>query len=132
MDGRIGNYLASTLIPSEKRQPPPTTNHQPENLQEDTIKKALERWLKVNGWHTTIAWGKKRGVDIEAVRDDKRWVIEVKGIGSRPEMRVNFFVGVLGEILQRMNDPNAKYSIALPNVSQFRALWKRLPPEAKE
>jgi len=29
-------------------------------------------------------------------------------------MRVNYFLGVLGETLQRMDDAQAKYSIALP------------------
>jgi hypothetical protein len=131
-DGRIGNYLTTTTIPAEKRQTPPTTTHQSARLQEDGIKKALERWLKANGWRITIAWGKSRGIDIVAIRDHMRWVIEVKSIGSRPEMRVNFFIGILGEILQRMDDPNAKYSIALPHVSQFRGLWERLPHVAKE
>jgi hypothetical protein len=47
-------------------------------------------------------------------------------------MRVNYFIGILGEILQRMDDPNAKYSIALPDMKQFRGLWERLPHVAKE
>jgi hypothetical protein len=42
-------------------------------------------------------------------------------------MRVNYFLGALGEILQRMEDPTAKYSIALPDLQQFRNLWKKLP-----
>jgi hypothetical protein len=47
-------------------------------------------------------------------------------------MRVNYFLGALGELLQRMNDPNAKYSVAFPNLEQFRRLWARLPRLAKE
>lgn len=46
-------------------------------------------------------------------------------------MRVNYFLGVLGELLQRMSDPEAKYSIALPDLPQFRRLWDRLPAQAK-
>jgi hypothetical protein len=46
-------------------------------------------------------------------------------------MRVNYFLGVLGELLQRMSDPEAKYSIALPDLPQFRRLWERLPELAK-
>ena len=61
-----------------------------------------------------------------------RWIIEVKGQGSRPEMRVNYFLGILGELLQRMSDPQARYSIALPDLPQFRRLWERLPSLAKE
>lgn len=46
-------------------------------------------------------------------------------------MRVNYFLGILGETLQRMADEEAKYSIALPDVPQFRGLWSRLPELAK-
>lgn len=47
-------------------------------------------------------------------------------------MNVNYFLAVLAETLQRMDDPNAKYSIALPDVKQFRNLWDRLPLLAKQ
>lgn len=131
-DGRIGNYVTGApLLPGEWESPRPTT-HQSAELQEDAIKLALKRWLEANGWHTTIAPGKARGIDIVATRNHSRWVIEVKGIGTRSAMRVNYFIGILGEILQRMDDPNAKYSIALPDVSQFRGLWERLLHVAKQ
>jgi hypothetical protein len=47
-------------------------------------------------------------------------------------MRVNYFLGILVETLQRMSDPSARYSIALPDLPQFRALWVRLPSLAKK
>jgi len=47
-------------------------------------------------------------------------------------MRVNYFIGILGETLQRMDDPASKYSISLPDVPQFRRLWSRLPHLAKK
>jgi len=47
-------------------------------------------------------------------------------------MRVNYFLSILGEILQRMDDPEAKYSIALPDIKQFRLLWERFPSLAKK
>jgi hypothetical protein len=47
-------------------------------------------------------------------------------------MRVNYFLAILGETLQRMSDSNAKYSIALPDMKQYRGLWERLPKLAKE
>jgi hypothetical protein len=46
-------------------------------------------------------------------------------------MRVNYFIGILGETLQRMDDPATVYSIALPDVAQFQRLWYRLPVLAK-
>lgn len=47
-------------------------------------------------------------------------------------MRNNYFISVLGEILQRMNDSNARYSIAFPDMKQYRNLWNKLPNIAKE
>jgi len=47
-------------------------------------------------------------------------------------MRVNYFIGILGETLQRMDDAKAKYSIALPDLKQYRGLWERLPEIAKK
>ena len=133
-DGLIGNYLATSSSVSEapqKRQKPgdPMTR---ESLSEDTLKRALWRWLSTEGWSSEIAWGRKHGVDILAQRGAATWIIEVKGHGSLSPMRVNYFLGILGETLQRMNDPAAKYSIALPDVPQFRGLWERLPRLAKE
>jgi hypothetical protein len=46
-------------------------------------------------------------------------------------MRVNYFLAILCETLQRMADSDAKYSIALPDIAQFRGLWSRLPELAK-
>jgi hypothetical protein len=53
------------------------------------------------------------------------------GCGSRQPMRVNYFLAARGELLQRMDDEQARYSIALPDLPQFRWLWERLPKLAK-
>lgn len=100
-------------------------------LTEDNVKKLLEQWLTKNGWSTKIAMGHQHGSDIVASRSSGKWIIEVKGCGSLNPMRVNYFLAVLGEILQRMNDPDAKYSIAFPDMPQYRNLWGRLPALAK-
>lgn len=100
-------------------------------LSEDWIKERLKQWLEAQGWEVIVTWGRTHGVDVEARKGLDRWILEVKGQGSRPEMRVNYFVGILGELLQRMDDSNAKYSIVLPDLTQFRRLWERLPALAK-
>lgn len=100
-------------------------------LSEDALKKLLEAWLQSNGWRVAVAWGQTHGVDIQAAKNDEHWVIEVKGQGSRNAMRVNYFLAILGETLQRMTDPAAKYSVALPDIQQFERLWQRLPSLAK-
>ena len=45
---------------------------------------------------------------------------------------VNYFLAVLGELLQKMDEQACRYSIALPDLPQFRGLWDRLPREAKK
>jgi hypothetical protein len=129
-DGLIGNYLSEQTIPEPQPVVAPTVNGI-NQLSEDELKETLRLWLEKAGWSTDIAWGRARGIDIEAKRGSERWVIEVKGIGSRPEMRVNYFIAMLGEVLQRMTDEDARYSIAIPDVAQFRGLWARLPDLAK-
>lgn len=114
-------------VPKTQVQPAET-----EGLHEEPMKQILNAWLKEQGWSTRVAWGKSHGTDIDATKDNQRWIIEVKGCGSRNAMRVNYFLAILGEMLQRMDDPNAKYSIALPDMQQFRNLWNRLPKLAKD
>lgn len=43
----------------------------------------------------------------------------------------NYFLGALGELVQRMDDPNARYGLALPNNRQYHGLVDRLPDLAK-
>ncbi len=101
-------------------------------MSEDEAKESLRHWLVSQEWTVRVAWGHAHGIDVEAEKDGRRWVIEVKGSGSRPQMRRNYFFVLLGDILQRMDDPAAKYSIAFPDLAAYRALWARLPALAKE
>lgn len=127
----IGNYPAGIPAPELRTQPTPPL---PEAgaLREEDIKRVLTDKLKAEGWSVKTAWGHQPGVDIDAVRNGRRWLIEIKGPGSREPMRVNYFLSILGETLQRMDDPNARYSIALPDMGQYRRLWDKLPRLAKE
>lgn len=129
--GAIGNFPsgAGTTPP---KSPQVLEVAELEQGSEDLVKRHLKAWLEADGWTVKVAWAKTRGVDIEATKNGARWLIEVKGIGSLQPMRVNYFIGMLGEMLQRMDDPNAKYSIALPDHPQYRGLWNRLPELAKK
>jgi hypothetical protein len=127
-DGKIGNYLNGVTEAAQETEDVPISS---DFLSEDNVKLHLKNWLESQGWRTTVVWRKERGIDIEAFRNNQRWIIEAKGSGSRDQMRVNYFLSILGETLQRMNDPGAKYSIALPDHRQFRNLWARLPDLAK-
>ena len=128
--GYIGNYPIENVPKMSSPFPITTTTKEP--LQEEDIKHILYNYLISDGWSVNVAWGHNPGVDIDARKDGRRWMIEVKGPGSRQPMRVNYFLGILGETLQRMNDPNARYTIALPDLEQYRKLWNKLPQLAKE
>lgn len=130
-DGKLGNYPAEiSQAPSLPAEGSAVVGAMG-SLSEDDVKRKLQAWLEGTGWKVTVAWCRGQGIDIDALQSGRRWVIEAKGRGSLDPMRVNYFLGVLGELLQRMNDPGAKYSIALPDLSQFRRLWDRLPELAK-
>lgn len=131
-DNLIGNYPSGRSRDQvTSKMPAVTANHDIDALSEDEVKKVLDSWLKLDGWETKIAWGNAQGIDIDARRGSERWIIEAKGPGPRQPMRVNYFIGILGETLQRMSDPEARYSIAFPDVEQYRRLWGRLPVLAK-
>jgi hypothetical protein len=129
-DGRIGNWLYK----SDNTNPffsLSETAPQADEISEKKIKQVLGNYLTSQGWHAEISWGTRHGVDIQARRGNVRWIIEVKGSGAYNPMRLNFFHSVLGEILQRMDEPSYKYSIALPDMETFRRLWERLPALAR-
>ena len=130
-DGLTGNYSTDN-VPKPSGTSPDNSTPGTDPLSEDSLKVVLESWLERQGWSTEIAWGKKQGVDIEARRAGDCWRIEVKGRGSSQPMRVNYFLAVLGELLQKMDEQACRYSIALPDLPQFRGLWDRLPREAKK
>ena len=94
---------------------------------EDQVKRAVATALLGEGWEVDVRWGHERGVDIVALRGGERLVIEAKGEGSLQPMRVNYFLGALGELLQRMDSPDDRYGLALPAHRQFMGLVLRLP-----
>ncbi len=131
-DGLIGNFsMIGVNVSCKRLTSSEPTRSDTQEQSEDKLKHLVRDWLVSKGWDVEVAWARDRGIDIRAFREGKRWIIEVKGIGSLPAMRVNYFLSILGETLQRMDDPDSKYSICLPDVQQFRNLWARLPRLAK-
>jgi hypothetical protein len=54
-------------------------------------------------------------------------LLEAKGTAVNPPQQVNYFLGALGELLQRMSDASATYGLVLPDSQQYRGLAARLP-----
>jgi hypothetical protein len=129
-DGLIGNWLIKTSYPHKVFHQNKIENKS-SDISDKKIKKILSNHLTSLGWDHEISWDISHGVDIEAKRGKNRWIIQVKGAESLHPVVVNNFLLVLGEIFQRMDDPNSKYSVALPDEEPFHRLWKRLPGLAK-
>ena len=103
-------------------------------ITEDEVKEAVRAFLAGRGFDVAVAWGRVRGIDIDARHPDgRRYVIEAKAeVGTNGAQQVNYFLGMLGELVQRMDDPEASYGIAMPANRQYRGLVNRLPALARE
>ena len=67
-----------------------------------------------------------------ATRSGSRLVLEAKGEVLLQPQQVNYFPGALGELVQRMDDPDTTYGLALPDNRQYRGLVSRLPSFARD
>lgn len=150
-DGKIVNALLAlstdepkpaTRPPSDAasvvRRVPPSPTPTParsagDRITEDEVKEAVRAFLAADGFAVEVAWGRTPGIDIVARHTDgRRYVIEAKAeVGVAGAQQHNYFVGMLGELIQRMDDPEATYAIALPDNRQYRGLVDRLPDLAK-
>ncbi len=134
-DGKLINQLGSSDEPETRSavtsppRPAPATDAT--WVSEDDVKTALKQHLEAQGFAVTVAWGRERGIDIDARRGAERWVIEAKGNAPRGPQQVNYFLHALGELVQRMSDDTAQYGLALPDDPQYHGLVARLPPVAR-
>ena len=132
-DGKIVNSLLKTENPPAPLESFATIPSGGSGLlSEDEVKAAVKAHLERGGWTVQVAWGRERGVDIRATRDGETLLIEAKGEAANPPQQVNYFIGALGELVQRMNDPQATYGLALPENRQYQGLVGRLPAMARE
>jgi hypothetical protein len=121
-------------LPRHRARPPehPVDESNGDRLTEDEVKTALKTWLEADGWTVAVAWGRERGIDIDARRGPERLVGEAKGEAPPGPQQVNYFLNALGELVQRTDDPSARYGLALPGNSQYRGLVTRLPTLARD
>ena len=142
-EGIIGNYLVprddsptsnSTQFPEPESLPLDRSQYgvlSPRRIEQDHVKGAIEQWLVTSGWTVEFAGAQQRGLDLEATKSGARWVIEARGQGEDNPMGRNYFSIVLGNIVQRMDDADTKYSLAFPEIEPFLGMWRLFPPEAK-
>jgi biotin operon repressor len=129
----VGNKIQNVTTGSPPAiRPEPAIDVRPGDvLKEDEVKAAVRDHLRAEGYDVTVAWGHERGIDIEARKPGDRILIEAKGEVARQPQQVNYFLGALGELVQRLADPNARYGLALPDNRQYRGLVERLPAFAR-
>lgn len=103
-------------------------------ISEDDVKAAVKDHLGHLGYVVRVAWGRERGIDIDATHSERpRLIIEAKGQAAKPgAQQVNYFLGAIGELVQRMDDPGAQYGLALSEHRQYLGLISRLPRLARE
>ena len=103
-------------------------------VNEDEVKKAIASVLKSEGWTVNkLALGQTHGVDIEANHEQNGTIlIEAKGEGSLNPMRVNYFLMIIGEIIQKMDSPTKQYGLGLPAYKQYANLIMKLPMWIKQ
>lgn len=130
--GRDRKIVNSLTGPPEAAERPISRTSVDGAPSEDEVKAAVKAHLEEAGYRVTVAWGRVRGVDIEATRPDSRMLIEAKGSANLQPQQVSYFLGALGELIQRMSDPAARYGLALPDNRQYRGLVSRLPQLARD
>jgi hypothetical protein len=136
-DGKFVNALTGAAVqaaPKTMSAPVAPGGIAGGRITEDEVKEAVRAFLVRRGFDVTVAWGRVRGIDIDARHaDGRRYVIEAKAeVGTNGAQQVNYFLGMLGELVQRMDDAHASYGIAMPANRQYRGLVDRLPALAKE
>lgn len=96
-------------------------------MSEDEVKRAMNTYLSARDYAVEVKWGRAQGIDIAATGPRGTLVIEAKGAVPRPAQQVNYFLGALGELVQRMQSADITYGLALPDRPQYRGLVGRLP-----
>ncbi len=119
---------ASVVRPTVRR----STTVAAEPILEDDVKRAVRDFLQARGLHVEVKWGRERGIDIAARGPMERWIVEAKGEVASDQQQGNYFLGAIGELVQRMDDPEARYALALPDNRRYRGLVSRLPRMARQ
>lgn len=100
-------------------------------LDEESVKASVADFLRHRGYTVSVGKKRERGPDMRASRGGLKLIVEAKGEGSRNEMFNNFFVNVLGEILQRRTESAAEYGVALPAHRKYARLIEEFSDDTR-
>lgn len=125
------NTLASGADVERLLKPSPEAAAGP-LMGEEAVKRAVYDFLCAQGYQGRMVALREHGADIDMSGPGGRIIVEAKGEAPPGAQQVNYFLHALGELVQRMHDPEATYAIALPDNKQFRGLVSSLPAHARE
>ncbi len=99
------------------------------SILEDDVKKAMEGWLKTQGYLDVKArLGTRQGYDVEGIHQPsgKRLVIECKGEAATGDQHSRSWPNVASAILTSLNETedisnSNAVAIAFPNTKEYRA-----------
>ena len=106
---------------------------------EDDVKKAMEAWLKTQGYSDVEArLGTRQGYDVEGVHptSGKRLVIECKGEASSGNQHSSSWTKVATAFLTSLNETediksSNDVAMAFPDTKEFRDRMNHLPAFCK-
>ncbi|MEG0264538.1 MAG: AT hook domain-containing protein [Erysipelotrichaceae bacterium] len=127
----INREECDLMFPSKKRGRPAKSEEEKQANKRAKMKRNTEDLSKlVKAWLGEHGWAYEESKDyIEAFHDDKKWVINVQGIkrGRKQTLPVK-----LSEVMKRIDDENAHYSIAFNDSLTYRRQWNEIPSRVKE
>ena len=96
--GKIVNALPDGPSSNESEAPPAMQRGDGSRTTEDEVKFAVRDHPTGQGYDVAVAWGRTRGIDIDARHPEgRRIIIEAKAeVGTSGPQQVNYFLGMLG------------------------------------
>lgn len=87
---------------------------------EGFVQGAIEKYFNEQGYRQI----KEEHSDLVCVREETKWVVEAKGVTT--DIGLDFRTG-LGQLVQRMVEPETNYAIAVPQTPQFMKQCGQIP-----
>lgn len=126
-----GMESRNPMFPSKKRGRPAKSEEEKRAARKAKMKRNTEDLCNlIKSWLGEHGWEYNENKDyIEAHSGEKRWVINVQGMkrGRRQTLPVK-----LSEVIKRIDDVNAHYSIAFNDSITYRRQWNEIPEAVKE
>lgn len=94
---------------------------------EGFVQNTIESYFDKKGFiKESIPYTDYAGVHMET---REKWRVEAKGLTGN--VGLDFRTG-LGQLIQRMDDPNANYGIAIPNIPSYLRQVEQIKPWVRE